>query len=156
MMFSGLLLPQRNARDLGLEHGLHHLLRRIVGADRDHLGAVDHDVGDGEIAQVEQTAEHVAVLLLDAAFMMQKIDRPAQFLVGGQESPGRPRLEMPNRRRIQRTSASTPISNGPSSRTIQAIGRATSSAIRSGALIATVLGSTSVKTTTTTVMIMVA
>ncbi len=62
----------------------------------------------------------------------------------------------PNRRRIQRTSASMPTSIGPSSRTTHAIGRTTSSATRSGALIATVLGSTSVKTTTTTVMIMVA
>ena len=83
----GFALPQRDARDLGLEHGLHHLLRRIVGADRDHLGAVDHDVGDGEVAQIEQTAEHVAVLLLDAAFMVQEIDGSAQFLVRGEESP---------------------------------------------------------------------
>ena len=62
----------------------------------------------------------------------------------------------PNMRRIQRTSASIPTSIGPNSRTTHAIGRATSSATRSGALIATVLGNTSVKTTTTTVMIMVA
>ena len=49
-----------------------------------------------------------------------------------------------------------PISTGPNSRTIQEIGRATSSATRSGALIASVFGSTSVNTTTTTVMIAVA
>ena len=49
-----------------------------------------------------------------------------------------------------------PTSIGPNSRTTQEIGRTTRSATRSGALIATVFGSTSVKTTTTTVMIMVA
>ncbi len=62
----------------------------------------------------------------------------------------------PTSRRIQRTIASTPISIGPNRRTAQEIGRATSSATRSGALIANVLGSTSVKTTVSTVMITVA
>ncbi len=62
----------------------------------------------------------------------------------------------PNSRKIHRTSASSPISIGPSMRTVQKIGRATSSATRSGALIAMVLGSTSVNTTTTTVMMTVA
>ena len=68
------------------QHGPHHLLGRIVGADRDHLGAVDHHVGDHELAQVEQAAEHVAVVLLDAALVVQQVDRAAQLLVRRQES----------------------------------------------------------------------
>ena len=60
-------------------------------------------------------------------------------------------------RSIQRTSTSTPDQQWSEQRArSNAIGRATASAIRSGALIATVFGSTSVNTTTTTVMIMVA
>ena len=80
-----LTAPQRDAGDIGFEHGLDHLLRRIVGADRDHLGAVDHHVGDDEIAQVEEPAEHVAGLLLDAALAVEKVDRAAQFLVRGED-----------------------------------------------------------------------
>ncbi len=54
---------------------------------------------------------------------------------------------MPKRRSSQLTSASIATSAGVSSRTVQAIGRATVSAKRSGALKATVFGSTSANTT---------
>ena len=50
----------------------------------------------------------------------------------------------------------SPCRTGPSRRTTQVIGRATSSAIRSGALKATVFGSTSANTTTSTVITAVA
>ena len=45
-----------------------------------------------EIAQIEQAAEHVAVELLDAALVVQQIDRAAQLLVRGAGStdPRRP------------------------------------------------------------------
>ena len=76
--------PERHARHRRGEHRLDHLPGRIVGVDRDHLGAVDHHVGDREVAQVEQSAEHVAVVLLDAALVMQQIDRAAQLLVRGE------------------------------------------------------------------------
>jgi len=56
----------------------------------------------------------------------------------------------------QRTSASIAISTGPSSLTTQDIGRATASAMRSGALNAAVFGSTSENTTISTVITMVA
>ena len=151
-----LALPQRNACDLRFQHLLHHLLGRIVGADRDHLGAMDHDVGDGEIAQVEKTAEHVAILLLHAAFMVQQVHGSAQFLMAQSRNAWSAPTRYPNKRKIQRTSASMPTSMGPNRRTIHEIGRTTNSATRSGALIATVLGSTSVNTTTATVMIIVA
>ena len=39
---------------------------------------MNHDVGDLQFAQVQQSAEHVAVLLFDLAFMVQKVDRAAQ------------------------------------------------------------------------------
>ena len=35
---------------------------------RDHVGAVDHHVGDHQLAQIEHAAEHVAVARLHAAF----------------------------------------------------------------------------------------
>ena len=55
--------------------------RRIVGVDRHHLGAVDHDVGHRQLAQIEQAAHHVAVELLDDALAVQEIDGAAQLLV---------------------------------------------------------------------------
>ena len=59
--------------------------------DRDHVGAVDHHVGDGEVAQIEHAAEHVAVELLDAALAVQQIDGAAHFLVRRQHRcPRRP------------------------------------------------------------------
>ena len=85
-MFSGLVAPQRHAgvpapraRRCTISLG------RIVGVDHDHLGAVDHDVGDRQVAQVEQAADHVAVVLLDAALAVQQVDRAAQLLVRRQD-----------------------------------------------------------------------
>ena len=75
-----LLAPQRNAGVFGRQHLAHQILRRQVGVDHHHLGAMNHDVGDLQLAQVEQAAEHVAVLLFDLAFVMQQIDRAAQAL----------------------------------------------------------------------------
>ena len=61
----------------------HHRLRRIVGIDRAHVGAVDHDVGDFELVQVEQRAEAVAVLLDHRAVAVKVGDRAAQLLMRG-------------------------------------------------------------------------
>ena len=44
-MFSGFPFHSGMRVTVALQHGLDDLLRRIVGANRDHLGAVDHDVG---------------------------------------------------------------------------------------------------------------
>ena len=84
MMFSG--LPRHSGtRVTGpFEDGVDDLGGRIVGVERDHFGAVDHHVADGEIAQIEQAAEHVAIVLLDAAFLVQQIDGAAQRLVARQ------------------------------------------------------------------------
>ena len=75
-----LVAPQGNAGVFGRQHLAHQVLRRQVGVDHHHFGAVDHDVGDLQLAQVQQAAEHVAVLLFDLAFVVQQIDRAAQAL----------------------------------------------------------------------------
>ena len=80
-MFSGVLRQSGMRVYSDFEHRGDDLLRRVVGIDRHHLGAVDHHVGDRQIAQVEQPAQHVAVVLLHAAFAVQQIDRAADFLV---------------------------------------------------------------------------
>jgi hypothetical protein len=92
----GRLAPQRHARHRCGEHRLDHGRGRIVGIDGDHLGAVDHHVRDGKVAQVEQAAEHVAVELLDVAFLMQEIDRAAQLLVRREHRPAF--VDLPARR----------------------------------------------------------
>ena len=63
---------------------------------------------------------------------------------------------MPISASIQRTSASIAISTGPNNLTNPYIGRATASAMRSGALNAAVFGRISENTTTTTVIMTVA
>ena len=86
MMFSGLLRPQRHARvparpaprrttSLGGSSArtVIILVRWIITSET------------VELAQVEQAAEHVAVVLLDAAFVVQQVDRAAQLLVRRQE-----------------------------------------------------------------------
>ena len=73
--------PERDARVLGLQRRGDDLLRWAVGIDRHHFGAVDHHVGHRQIAQVEQPAQHVAVVLLHAAFEVQQVHRAADFLM---------------------------------------------------------------------------
>ena len=43
-------------------------------------GAVDHDVGDVEFAEIEQAAEAVALGLHDAALGVQQVDLAADLL----------------------------------------------------------------------------
>ena len=49
---------------------------------------MDHDVGNGELAQVENAADHVAVLLHEGAFLVMQLDHAAHLLVGGQHVLG--------------------------------------------------------------------
>ena len=46
------LAPQGNPRAPGLEHGPEDIGIGIIDADRDHLGAMDHHVPHGQIAQI--------------------------------------------------------------------------------------------------------
>ena len=77
--------PHRQPADGGAEHRVDDLARRFVGVEHHHLGAVDHDVGHGELAQIEHAAHHVAVELFDDAGAMQEIDGAAQLLARRQD-----------------------------------------------------------------------
>ena len=79
-MFSG--LPRQSGMRVHRrgDHRVDQVFRLFVGVERDHAGAVDHHVGDHQLAQVEHAAEHVAVERLHVAFAMQQIDGAAQFL----------------------------------------------------------------------------
>ena len=81
----GRAAPQRQPGDAGGEHGVDDSLRRLVGIEHDHLGAMDHDVGDRQLAQIEQAAHHVAVELFHDAGAMHEIDGAAQFLARRQD-----------------------------------------------------------------------
>ena len=76
----GLVAPQRNPCVFGGQHLAHQILRRQVGIDHHHFGAVNHHVGDLKLAQIQQPAEHVAVVLFDTAFVVNQVYRPAQPL----------------------------------------------------------------------------
>ena len=77
--------PYRQARVRRGQHLAHDLPGRQICADRGHLRAVDHHVGDGQVLEIEKAAEHVAVGPFDAAFLMQQIDRAFQLLASGQK-----------------------------------------------------------------------
>jgi hypothetical protein len=57
-----------------LEDLAHEGFRRHVGIDRAHLGAVDHDVGDFQLVQVEQAADASRSCLHRPAFALQFLD----------------------------------------------------------------------------------
>ena len=69
----------------------------------DHLGAVDHHVGHGELAQIEHAAHHVAVELFHDAGAVQEIDRAAHLLVRRKD-----RLNLADRHAEQAQDASAP------------------------------------------------
>ena len=74
------------------------LCRRIVGVDRLHLGAVNHDVEHLQLAQVEHAAEHVGVaagdgaLLLDSS-MVPRISSCAARMLAASSRLGRGELQ---------------------------------------------------------------
>ena len=76
----GIVAPERQSRHRRGDDGIDDILGRIVGVERDHVGAVDHHVGDHQFAQIEHAAEHVAVERLHVALPMQQIDGATQFL----------------------------------------------------------------------------
>ena len=72
--------PERQPRHRRGDDRIDNILGLIVGVERDHVGAVDHDVGDHQIAQIEHAAEHVTVERLHIAFAVQQVDGAAQLL----------------------------------------------------------------------------
>ena len=76
------LAPERHARIGGGQDLLDDLMRRQVGVDGAHLGAMHHHVRDMHDGQIEHAAEHVARAALDRAFLMQNVDGALQLVVG--------------------------------------------------------------------------
>ena len=75
-----LALPQRHAGIGAGEDVVDDVAERLVGVDGVHGGAVDHDVGDVELAEVEQAAEAVALGLDHAALGVEQVDLAADLL----------------------------------------------------------------------------
>ena len=73
--------PQRHPGMRALQRRVDDLLGRQIDVDRVHRGPVHHDVRDGELAKIEHAAEHVAVELHHAAFLVVQVDGAAQLLV---------------------------------------------------------------------------
>ncbi len=78
----GLVAPQRDAGELGLEHRADDLFRRIVGIDRHHLGAMDHDVGNFEVAEAENVLDVFRLALFHLAVLGRHLDEPLDLDVG--------------------------------------------------------------------------
>ena len=73
--------PQRHPGMRALQRRVHDLLGGQIDVDRVHRGPVHHDVRDGELAKIEHAAEHVAVELHHAAFLVVQVDGASDFLV---------------------------------------------------------------------------
>ena len=71
-----------------LQNLVEDILRVAVDVERFHLGAMDHDVGDLEIAQIKHAAEHLRIVLQNGAFFRLKIDGAADLFMRGQDVGG--------------------------------------------------------------------
>jgi len=122
---------------------VHHLgddvLGRQIGIHRDHVSAMHHHIGHGEIAQVENSADHVAMLAFDAAFLVMQRHRAANLVVGASTLSICSGLT-PNRNSSLHTSHCTPATIGAATATILRSGAATARAARSVRVMASVLG----------------
>ena len=82
MMFSG-VSRQSGMRVYGrLEHRLDDLLGRVVGIDRHHLGAVDHHVGDLQLAEAEDVVDVFGLADRHLAVLGGLLDQPLDLDVG--------------------------------------------------------------------------
>ena len=82
-MFSGESAPQRHARVRGAAStALDDVLRRIVGVDGDHLGAMDHHVGDFELAEAEDVVDVFGLADRHLAVLGRFLDQPLDLDVG--------------------------------------------------------------------------
>jgi hypothetical protein len=80
----GRAAPDRHARIRALQDFGDDVRRFLVPVDGAHIGAVDHDVGDLELSEVEQAAEAVALFLDHRALLVQHLDGAADFLMRAQ------------------------------------------------------------------------
>ncbi len=88
MMLSGRVAPDGYAGVVGGYQGVEQFRGLLIGFDRHHVLAVDHHVADGEFAQVENAADHVAMLALDAAFHVVELDGAADLFMRRQHGVG--------------------------------------------------------------------
>jgi len=142
MMLVGRAAPQRNRVTPAAKTASMRSRRAIHSACSIPSCAVDHDVGDRELAQVEQATHHVAVELFDDAGAMHEIDgaRNSSPATG---STGSCRPASPTARRMSLTSHSTTFRIGENSCTSARPAGPSAMAMRSGMLKAAVFGSTS-------------
>ena len=68
-----------------LQHRVHDLVSLKLGVDGVHVDPVHHDVGDSKLAEIEYTAQHVAVELHHTTFLVMQFDSAAQLVVSGQD-----------------------------------------------------------------------
>jgi hypothetical protein len=74
--------PQRQPGVRAGQHLLHDVFRRLVDIDRDDLLAVRDDIGDLDIGQIQNGAQHGALVPFLLAGAGVQVDDPAQFLLG--------------------------------------------------------------------------
>ncbi len=81
----GIVAIERHTRVAETQGGLDNIRGRQVGVDQIDLLAVDHDLADVELLQVEDAAEHVAVVAAHSAFVVVVFDGAADFFMRRQD-----------------------------------------------------------------------
>jgi len=109
-MFSGLPRRQRQPRHRRGDHRVDDVLGLLVGIHRDHVGAVDHDVGDFEFADTEHILDVFRLAFFELAVFGRGRDQAFEFDVAQDfvrqrlldaeppQDPGRHRIEQPVQR----------------------------------------------------------
>ena len=75
--------PERNSRMWTAENLRDDFGICLRGIDHRDILAMDHDVAHFEVAKIQNAAQHIAVDLHHATFVMMEVDRAAQFFVRG-------------------------------------------------------------------------
>ena len=79
----GVLPDDGHARVAGADEQAHGGGGGLVGVDGDHVGAWDHDLAHEGLAELDDRAHHLAVLVLDGVSLADLVDHLAQVLVDG-------------------------------------------------------------------------
>src|SRR3546814_19283000 len=76
------LLPQRQAGEGAGQHLLDDLCRRLVDIDRQHVLAVDHDLLDPDVAEIEDRAQHGALMAILLAPALVHLASTEELILG--------------------------------------------------------------------------
>ena len=82
----GIAFPHRHAGVRAVQHFRDQFLETLPAIEGFHFGAVDHDVGDFEVLQIQYATQHIAVILDEGFFLVVKRYGTPQFVMRRQDA----------------------------------------------------------------------